>query len=52
MDKKNQVVQGVKLKGAGCYRVRVGRYRILYDVDDKAARVTVLAVGHRREVYR
>jgi mRNA interferase RelE/StbE len=33
-------------------RVRVGDYRIIYDVDDAARVVTVAVVGHRREVYR
>jgi mRNA interferase RelE/StbE len=33
-------------------RVRVGDYRIIYAVDDEAGLVTVLTVGHRREVYR
>ena len=33
-------------------RVRVGDYRIIYDVDDTTRTVTVAVVGHRREVYR
>jgi mRNA interferase RelE/StbE len=33
-------------------RVRSGDYRVIYVVDDRARRVTVAAVGHRREVYR
>jgi mRNA interferase RelE/StbE len=34
------------------YRVRVGDYRIVYAVEDRAVLVLVLAIGHRREVYR
>ena len=34
------------------FRVRVGRYRILYSVSDTAMIVIVLKVGHRRNVYR
>ena len=34
------------------WRVRVGDYRILYEINDKAREVRVFAVGHRREVYR
>ena len=41
-----------KLVGAGGYRVRVGSYRILYTIDDVSRVVTVVAVGHRRDVYR
>ncbi len=34
------------------YRLRVGDYRVLYQVDDAASLVTIFKVGHRREVYR
>ncbi len=34
------------------YRIRVGDYRILYTVDDDEREVKVVAVGHRRDVYR
>ncbi len=41
-----------KLAGAEGYRIRVGTYRILYTIDDSARLVTIVAVGHRREIYR
>lgn len=41
-----------KLRGMQDYRLRVGEYRILYSIDDEARVVEVIAVGHRREVYR
>ena len=34
------------------YRVRVGDYRILYVIDDKAKLVTIAHVRHRRDAYR
>ncbi|HNT33436.1 MAG TPA: type II toxin-antitoxin system RelE/ParE family toxin [bacterium] len=34
------------------YRIRVGDYRVLYRVEDDVLTVLVVAVGHRREVYR
>lgn len=34
------------------YRVRVGVYRIVYEVHDDVLLVQVARVGHRREVYR
>ena len=37
---------------AGTYRVRVGNYRIVYEVHDAVLLVQVVRVGHRREVYR
>jgi mRNA interferase RelE/StbE len=34
------------------YRVRQGRYRVVYEVDDSALTVTIVKIGHRRDVYR
>ena len=41
-----------KLSGEEKYRIRQGRYRILYMIDDNVITVTVVKVGHRRDVYR
>jgi mRNA interferase RelE/StbE len=41
-----------KLSSLERYRVRQGRYRILYEIEDARLTVTVVKVGHRREVYR
>ena len=41
-----------KLSAREQYRLRVGDYRILYDIDDSNQVVTLFAVGHRSEVYR
>lgn len=34
------------------WRIRVGPYRIIYEIDDKARAIRVMRVRHRREVYR
>ncbi len=34
------------------WRVRFGSYRILYKIDDAEKIVTIVNVGHRREIYR
>lgn len=46
--------QGVrKLAGSrGAYRIRVGDYRIVYQIEDGVLLVYVVRVAHRREVYR
>ncbi len=41
-----------KLAALHTYRVRVGDYRVVYQIDDRAKVVTVIRVRHRREVYR
>jgi mRNA interferase RelE/StbE len=42
----------VKLHGSEGWRLRVGDWRIVYIIDDKAALVDISAVRHRRDVYR
>lgn len=44
--------QSKKLRGSPFYRIRVGNYRVIYAVSDEEKRVTILNIGHRREVYR
>ena len=36
----------------GVYRVRVGDFRILYEVLDEQLIILVIRIGHRRDVYR
>lgn len=38
--------------GAGEWRVRTGDYRVIYEIRDRVLVVLVLAIGHRREIYR
>ena len=44
---------GKPLKGnkAGIWRYRVGNYRILCQMEDKALIILVIAVGHRKDIY-
>jgi mRNA interferase RelE/StbE len=41
-----------KLRGTTDYSLRVGVYRILYDIDDATRTITVYRVKHRRDAYR
>ena len=41
-----------KIKNAGLWRIRQGDYRIIYNIDDKQLLVTVVSIGHRREIYK
>ena len=41
-----------KLSGHDLYRVRQGNYRVLYEIVDRDLTVTVIKIGHRRDVYR
>jgi mRNA interferase RelE/StbE len=42
-----------KLQGfENLYRLRLGKYRILYEIDKAASLVTIARVAHRKNVYR
>lgn len=41
-----------KLTGRDGWRIRAGDYRVIYEIDDAAQTVTVLHVGHRRDIYK
>ena len=42
-----------KMKGEGdLWRLRVGDYRVVYEIRDQALIVAVVRLGHRRDVYR
>ncbi|MBA4379624.1 MAG: type II toxin-antitoxin system mRNA interferase toxin, RelE/StbE family [Anaerolinea sp.] len=45
----HQVLQGEEW--SGCYKYRIGDYRIIYQLDRSLGKVIILKVGHRREVY-
>lgn len=41
-----------KLAGREGWRIRVGNYRVIYEIDDAGGSAVILHVGHRRDVYR
>lgn len=41
-----------KLSGREGWRIRVGDFRVIYEIEDASRTVTLLHVGHRRDVYR
>ncbi len=41
-----------KLKGRDGWRIRVGDYRVIYEIQDKVLQIIVIQIGHRRDVYR
>ncbi len=61
-----RIIPNIKLlkndpKPAGCrkivgaervYRIRIGDYRVVYEIDEERQRINIMAVGHRKDVYR
>jgi len=42
----------VKLQGRDGWRIRVGDYRVIYDIQDEQLIVLLIRVAHRREAYQ
>lgn len=40
-----------KLKGRDGYRIRVGNYRIIYEIIDRILTIDIIAIGHRKDIY-
>lgn len=40
-----------KLKGKTTYRIRVGDYRVIYDIKKEILVVEIIDVGHRKNIY-
>ena len=40
-----------KLTGREGWRIRSGDYRVIYEIEDSQRRVTILDIGHRKDVY-
>jgi mRNA interferase RelE/StbE len=47
-----ELLQIKKMKGAdSLYRVRIQDYRVIYLIENQIIKVTIIKIGHRREVY-
>lgn len=40
-----------KLKGRDGYRIRVGNYRVIYDIFDNLLVIDIITLGHRKDIY-
>ncbi|BAU67091.1 hypothetical protein STA3757_45000 [Stanieria sp. NIES-3757] len=42
----------LKLKGREGWRIRVGVYRVIYQINDPEQKIIILDIGHRKDIYR
>ena len=42
----------IKLRGRDGYRIRIGNYRVIYDIFDKQLVVDIITLGHRKDIYK
>jgi len=49
----SELLRFKKLKGAdSLYRIRVGDYRVVYEIRNEVLLILVIKIGHRKDVYR
>jgi mRNA interferase RelE/StbE len=48
----HQVGRPLRLELAGKHSARRGDFRVIYEIEDDQRRVTVIAIGHRSDLYR
>ncbi len=41
-----------KLSGREAWRIRIGPYRVIYEINDEEQKVLVVVIGPRKDVYR
>lgn len=47
-----ELLQIKKMKGADdLYRIRIQDYRVIYYIENRIVKVTIIKIGHRKEVY-
>ncbi len=47
-----ELLQIKKLKAAeALYRIRIQDYRVVYTIDNQVIKITIVRIGHRKEVY-
>jgi len=41
-----------RLTGRGEYKLRVGDYRVIADIDEKTKKISILFIDHRKNIYK
>ena len=52
LKKEPKPIGCIKLKGENAYRIRIGDFRISYEVIEDSKQVLIFKVAHRKDVYR
>ena len=42
----------IKLSGRPAWRIRIGMYRVIFEIHDDQLLIVIVAIGNRREVYK
>ena len=41
-----------KLKGENAYKIRIGDYRVIYEILDEILIIELIDIGHRKNIYK
>ena len=52
LEKNPRPIGSKKLIGRNGWRIRIGNYRVIYEIDDKVFKILVIDAGHRKDIYR
>ena len=52
MTKENPFHYFERLSGHENYKLRIGDYRIIADIDTKESKIKITLIGHRKNIYR
>ncbi len=44
--------QSIKLTGREAWRIRIGNYRVIYEIFENELVILVLNIGHRKNIYK
>jgi mRNA interferase RelE/StbE len=44
-------IGAIKLSSQDFYRIRIGKYRILYEIMDDVLKIIIVKVGHRKDIF-
>jgi len=50
--KENPFLYFERLSGRGEFKLRVGDYRIIADIDEKTKKISILFIDHRKNIYK
>lgn len=52
LEKNPRPIGAKKLSGREGWRIRIGNYRVIYEIEDHNCKVLVVDADHRKDIYR
>lgn len=52
LENNHRPISSKKLSGRKAWRIRIGNYRVIYEINDDELIIFIIALGHRKDIYR